>query len=480
MPEQYVIILIVFYFVILLGISYITSKGADIQSFFIGNRKSYWVVVAFGMISASLSGVTFISVPGWVRDSNFFYLQLVFGYLPGYLVIAHVLMPVYYKLRLTSIYTYLNQRFGIFTYKTGASFFLISRIIGAAFRLFLVATVLQIALFDSLGVHFTYTVAGTILLIYVYTFKGGIKTIIWTDALQTLFLLTSAFLTFYFLSREMHSGIAETFEQIRLSSYSQVFNWDYKSEYFFVKQFLSGMFIAIVMTGLDQDMMQKNLSCRNLKEAQKNIYAYSCAFVPVNILFMGLGVLLILFIQSNGLLMPESSDEIFPLVALQSGLPVIVGVFFLIGLIAAAYSSADSALTALTTSFTVDILNAPEKYPHKITRIKNFVHIAVAIIFFLVIILFNAYNDRSVISAIFKMAGYTYGPLLGLYALGLFSKIQVKDRWVPLIAVISPLLCIALNHYSPILFGGYRFGFEILLVNGFFMIIGLLVIRNRM
>jgi solute:Na+ symporter, SSS family len=464
------------YFAILLIISHLTSRGANNQSFFIGNRQSPWYIVAIGMVGASLSGVTFISVPGWVFDSQFHYIQMVLGYLVGYTVITFVLLPVYYKLQLTSIYSYLGIRFGNVSYKTGASLFLISRIIGASFRLFLVAKVLQIVVFDTLGVPFFITVLITLGLIWVYTFRGGIKTIVWTDTLQTVFMLLAVFLTFILLTRAMDLSIPQAISKITSSGYGKVFDFSsWKSGTYFWKYFLGGAFITIVMTGLDQDMMQKNLSCKNLKDAQKNMMSYSLAFVPVNFIFMGLGALLFIFAASNGIAIPEKTDDIFPIIATQGFLPSIVGVFFILGLIAAAYSSADSALTSLTTSFLVDIIGISNDNEPKIKRKRFFVHILMSGILAAVIMFFYIFLDESVVKSLFDAATYTYGPLLGLFAFGLFTKRKVREIPVPIIAVLSPIIIYILNIYSEEWFNGYVMGFEKLIYNGVLTFLGILI-----
>ncbi len=480
MQATTVIYIIAGYFLLLITISFLTSRNANNASFFLGNKKSPWYIVAFGMISASLSGVTFISVPGWVIDSNFSYMQMVLGYLVGYFVIANVLMPLYYRLNLTSIYTYLDKRFGYYSYKTGASFFMLSRVIGAAFRLFLVANVLQITVFNTLNIPFELTVIITILLIWLYTFKGGIKTIIWTDSLQTLFMLIAVGVSIYLISKDMGLDFKGLVNTVSESKYSKVFFFeDINHPYYFFKQFFAGAFIAIVMTGLDQDMMQKNLSCRNIKEAKKNMYWFSLTLVPVNLMFMSLGVLLIVFSQQHGIPIPERSDDLFPLIAMQGYLPPVVSFFFIIGLVAAAYSSADSALTALTTSFTVDILNTQNLNEKKLKLVRKKVHVGVSVALVIVILIFNAINNESVISAIFRVAGYTYGPLLGLYSFGLLTSRKVIDKFVPYIVIVSPILCIAINHFSEALFNGYKFGFELLILNGFITFVGLLIISNK-
>ncbi len=480
MSPYLVIFIIVIYFLILISISYFTSRNADNDAFFLGNRKSPWYIVAFGMISASLSGVTFISVPGWVVDSNFSYMQMVLGYLVGYAIIANVLMPLYYRLNLTSIYTYFGQRFGKYSYKTGSSFFLLSRIIGASFRLFLVANVLQITVFNSLNIPFWITVVITILLIWLYTFKGGIKTIIWTDTLQTVFMLVAVAVTIVLISKQLNLDFKGMINTITESSHSKIFYFDdFKGANYFFKQFFAGAFIAIVMTGMDQDMMQKNLSCKNIKEAKKNMYWMSFALVPVNLMFMSLGVLLVVFAQKNGIAIPDRTDDLFPLIATQGYLNPAVAIFFIIGLVAAAYSSADSALTALTTSFTVDILNPQNKTEKELKTIRKKVHIGVSATLVVVILIFNSINNESVISAIFRVAGYTYGPLLGMYAFGLLTKFKTKDKLVPIIAIVSPVICYILNYYSGSILGGYKFGFELLILNGLITFTGLFIFREK-
>jgi SSS family solute:Na+ symporter len=467
-------LIIVFYFVILLAIAWITGRNADNAGFFVGNRKSPWYVVSFGMIGASLSGVTFISIPGWVGESHFTYMQMVLGYLVGYFVIANVLMPMYYRLGLTSIYTYLESRFGRVSYKTGASFFLLSRTIGASFRLFLVANVLQITIFEEAGVPFWLTVLITVGLIWVFTFRGGIKTIIWTDTIQTFAMLTALVFTIILIGKSMGLNIGGLIKTLSVSEYSQVFIFDdWKSPYHFVKQFIGGAFIAIVMTGLDQDLMQKNLSCRNIKDAKKNMYWLSFLLVPVNLLFLSLGALLFIYSAFAGIKIPENTDNLFPLIATGGYLSVSVAFFFIIGLISATYSSADSALTSLTTSFTIDILDAQKKGDAVLKRTRNFVHIAFTILLGLLIIFFRAINDQNVIKAIFTIAGYTYGPLLGMYSFGLFTKRKLRDNYVPVVAILSPIICLVLNHFSHEIFWGYKFGFELLVVNGLITFAGL-------
>ncbi|MEQ6167893.1 sodium:solute symporter [Ekhidna sp. MALMAid0563] len=465
------------YFILLIGISWLTSKNGKPTDFYTASRESKWYLVAFGMIGASLSGVTFISVPGEVANSNFYYFQVVLGYLVGYFVIAKVLLPLYYRLNLVSIYTYLEQRFGFWSYKSGAFFFLISRIIGASFRLFLVAGVLQIAFFDAYDLPFWISVLTTIILIWLYTFKGGIKTIVWTDTLQTTFMLVAVVVSILFIKNELSWTWTELTSSLFQDERSTIFNWDWQSGRNFFKQFFSGAFIAIVMTGLDQDMMQKNLTCRNIGEAQKNVFWFCVILVIVNFLFLSLGVLLYQYAEIGGIAMPERSDNLFPMLAVNE-FSTIGTVTFLLGITAAAYSSADSALTALTTSFCVDFLGfKKENYEAKKTLRKG-VHLGFSFVLFIVILIFQAINDESVINSIFIAAGYTYGPLLGLFTFGIFTKWDVKDRLVPIVSIASPILSYIININSEALLGGYKFGFEILILNGLIMFLGLMLIRR--
>ena len=477
MTSTQIILLIAAYFGVLILISYFTGKKSGNDAFFKGNKQSPWYVVAFGMIGASLSGVTFISVPGWIEASKFSYMQVVFGYMLGYLVIGTVLLPLYYKMNLTSIYTYLEERFGNYAYKTGASFFLLSRVVGASFRLYLVANVLQLILFDDLGIQFWQTVSITVALIWLYTFKSGIKTIVWTDTLQTLFMLIAVGVAIYFVSSEMDLGGQSIFAFVNDSELSKMFFFeDIKSGDYFWKQFISGAFIAIVMTGLDQDMMQKNLTCRSLKDAQKNMFWFTLVLTIVNFVFLSLGLLLTVYAQQNGI--DAHKDDLFPVLA-KNHLGFGVFVFFLLGLIAAAYSSADSALTSLTTSFSIDILDIEKKHSaEKQVKIRKRIHILISLLLILVIVAFKyIIKDESVISKLFVFAGYTYGPLLGLYAFGLFIKWNVKDKFIPIIAILSPILSYIISVNSLKWFG-FEFGFFILILNGFLTFLGLILIRR--
>ena len=477
MKPAYILFLIVGYFSVLFIISYITSRSADNKTFFKANNSSPWYLVAFGMIGASLSGVTFISVPGWVEGANMSYFQMVLGYVVGYAIIGLVLLPLYYKLNLTSIYTYLQNRFGEYSYKTGASFFLLSRTIGAAFRLFLVANVLQIIVFDAYEIPFWLTVFITILLIWLYTFKGGIKTIVWTDTLQTFFMLIAVGICIYTISNEMQ--INNLFSYIVDSEFSKIFYFeDINANNYFWKQFLAGAFIAIVMTGLDQDMMQKNLTCRNLKDAQKNMFWFTIVLVIVNFFFLALGVLLTDYAQQNGI--DAHKDELFPIIATQGSLGIATALFFLLGLIAAAYSSADSALTSLTTSFSIDILEIDKnKDTEKQEKIRKKIHIIFSFVLIATILIFKYFiADVSIIAKIFTFAGYTYGPLLGLYAFGMFTKYSVNDKIVPIICLTAPILTFVVSHYSKEKLG-FDFGFFVLVLNGFFTFIGLYLLQQQ-
>ncbi|NPA44379.1 MAG: sodium:solute symporter [Chlorobi bacterium] len=465
------------YFTLLILVSYFTGKKSNTESFFTANKQSPWYLVAFGMIGASLSGVTFISVPGWVANTNFYYFQMVLGYLVGYFVIATVLMPIYYKLNLITIYTYLEKRFGFWAYKTGSAFFLLSRVIGASFRLFLVAGVLQIGFFNAFDIPFWITILVTISLIWVYTLKAGIKTIVWTDTLQTFFMLFAVIITIFIIAKELNLNASGIIETVQNSEYSKMFDWNWQSKTNFFKQFIAGAFIAIVMTGLDQDMMQKNLTCRNIKEAKKNMFWFSITLVPVNLIFLSLGVLLYTYANQKGIELPKSTDELYPMLALNY-FSTFAGIIFLLGITAAAFSSADSALTSLTTSFSVDFLNLNVN-DKNINKIKTLVHLGFSLLLFFVILIFNAVNDKSVVSAVFTAAGYTYGPILGLFAFGLITKRKVIDKAIPFIAIISPILLYFINMFSEEILFGYKFGFELLILNGALTFLGLFIFSKK-
>ncbi|MBK7182989.1 MAG: sodium:solute symporter [Bacteroidetes bacterium] len=488
MSPLIIIISILGYFSLLMMIAWYTSRNANNDSYFLGNKSSPWYAVAFGMIGDSLSGVTFISLPGTVNTGQFSYMQMVLGYLVGYFIIARVLLPLYYRLNLISIYSYLNERFGLFSQKTGSFYFLISRIIGAALRLYLAAGVIQLFVFDSYGVPFVVTVALIIVLMLLYTYRGGIKTLVWTDTLQSGLLLLGVILSITAIMSSLDFGFVDVIREVKNSKYSQVFFWDWKEKSYFFKQFLSGAFIAVVMTGLDQNMMQKNLSCPDLKSAQKNIYWFSIVLVFVNLFFLSLGALLYIFAEKQGIQMPINpetgkiiTDKVFPTLALGH-LGVFAAIVFIIGLTAATFSSADSVLTTLTTSFCIDFLHIDEKEhfsEKKKTNIRHMVHIGFAFVLLITILLCEIVPKTSVLDAIFTVAAYTYGPLLGLFAFGLFTKLKVKDVWVPLVSILSVVFSYLLRENSEQWFAGYKFGYELLLINGLFTFIGLMIISKR-
>jgi len=483
MTQTLILTCFIAYTLLVFFISWITSRKSDNESFFIGNRSSPWYVVAYGMIGASLSGVTFMSVPGLVGSTQFSYMMIVFGYLLGYFVIAVVLLPLYYRLNLTSIYGFLEQRYGFWAHKTGAFFFIISRLIGASFRLFLVVNVLQIFVLSFWGVSFHITALIFVAIIIIYTFKGGIKTIVWTDTLQTTFMILAVIISSFIIIRELGGGVWHNIQSVFSSNYFNIIETDIASKNHYLKQFFSGAFIAIVMTGLDQDMMQKNLSCRTLKDAQTNVMTFSIVLIFVNFLFLFLGALLYLYTDFMNLSIAELSgkttDNLFPALSLKH-LGILAGLTFLIGLISAAYSSADGALTALTTSFSLDILKLKNKTysENKIKRIRQGVHLAFAVLMLITIILYNTINDDAIINKLFTIAGYTYGPLLGLFAFGLFVKRSSNDKLIPFICLASPLICYFVSSNS-VSWWGYQFGFELLMLNGLITFVGLLLISKK-
>ncbi|MBI3142768.1 MAG: sodium:solute symporter [Bacteroidetes bacterium] len=482
MSQTAIAIVLALYFAMLIVVAHVTGRQGDNNSFFTGNKRSPWYLVAYGMIGASLSGVTFISIPGAVVSDGFSYMQMVLGYLAGYAVIAFVLIPLYYRLELVSIYTYLHQRFGAFSYRTGASFFLLSRVIGASFRLYLVAMVLDSFVFGPWGIPFWATVAVTIALIWVYSFKGGIKTIVWTDTLQTTFMLASVVVSIVIISRHMDWGLAELLSTLDQTEYSKLFVWEWQKANHFAKHFLAGMFITITMTGLDQDMMQKNLTCRNAKDAAKNVLWTSISLVPVNLLFLSLGAVVYLFAFKQGILVQEpigdfplqaldpttgnlvgiKKDLVFPFLSIHYLGPV-AGMVFIIGLVAAAYSSADSALTALTTSFCIDFLGM--KPSDTETARRTWAHLGFSTILFIVIVVFRSLHNDSLINLLFVAAGYTYGPLLGLFAVGLLTKAKPFDRWVPVFGIASAVVSFFINNWLIEKYG-FKLGFMVLLLNG--------------
>jgi Na+/proline symporter len=469
-----IFICLLVYFIVLMGVSWLTGRINTNDSFFLANRKSPWYLIAFGMIGSSISGVTFISVPGAVGTDSFCYFQLVLGLMVGYWIIGWVLLPMYYRLQLTSIYTYLKERFGFYGYKTGASFFLLSRIIGAAFRLYVAVEVLQLE-FGNFGIPFLATASGMVALIWLYTRKGGMKTIIWTDALQTTFLVAALIGTIYLICQSQHYSIGGLITSIQNSPHSQIFFWDFKGPQAFIKQFASGIFIAIAMTGLDQDMMQKNLTCKSIGEAQKNIFSFSIVYAIVVFMFLVLGSLLYTFVAANHIPFDAAKpDDLYPTLALHSAFGTTIAFLFVMGLIAASFASADSALTALTTSFCVDILNISAKPQPLQVKLRKYIHMLMAISLIVVMVIYKVIDNPSIIKAVYKVAGYTYGPLLGLYAFGMLTKINTNDKWIPAICIVSPIICFVINNYSEQLFSGYKFGFEMLIINALLTFIGLL------
>lgn len=465
------------YTAMLFAITFITTRKVDNDSFYRGNRNSPWFVVAYGMVGASLSGVTFMSVPGNVLKENFYYFPMVLGFIAGYAVVALVLLPLYYKLNLTSIYTYIDKRFGVASYRSGAAYFLLSRSLGATLRMFLVISVLHEFVFKQFGLPFWLVTALFILLILGYTFKGGIRTIVWTDMLQTTFMLLSVIISIWCICRYADWSFVQMLDKVKQSPFYDAFQTDPTHKRYFLKQFVSGLFVTITMTGLDQDMMQKNLSCRNLKDAQKNMFSFSAILLVVNIFFLILGAILCLYALQNGMTCTDT-DYLFPEIAIRQ-LPVLAGLTFMIGVLSAAYSSADGAMTALTTSFTIDILGVEKKQysEEKIRRIRHRVHLCAALVFFLFIMMFYALKSDAVINMVYDIASYTYGPLLGLFFAGIYTRWQIRDRMVPFVVVASPLLSYAIVQISKHL--GYNFGFELLLLNGALTVLGLWLCRKK-
>ncbi len=480
MSPYLVLLTVLFYFLLLIGISYLTGRKADNQSFFTGNRKSRWYVVAFGMIGSAISGVTFVSVPGMVGEKSFSYMQMVLGFAVGQFIIAFVLIPLFYRMNLTSIYEYLEKRFGISSYKTGALFFFISKLLGAAVRLFLVCIVLQFLLFAPLGIPFLWNVVITVGVVWLFTRKGGVKSVVWTDSLKTLCLIISVGACIYFIAKDLGldwSGITQT---IRQSEMSQLFFFDdINDKRYFFKQFLAGVFTVIATTGLDQDMMQKVLSCKSPADSQKNMIISGVMQIFINLLFLMVGVMLFTYAVREQIPLPAKSDELFPLIATGGYFPPIVGVIFTFGLIAAAFAAAGSAMTALTTSFSIDLLNVKNQEQDKIAKTRNKVHILIAVLMAAVIIIINLLNNTSVIDAVYILASYTYGPILGIFAFGIFTKKNVRDRYVPLVAILSPLICFIIDKNSSAWFNGYQFSYELLIMNAAVTFIGLVCLIRK-
>ena len=485
MQSSIIILVIILYFFGLFIVSSLTTGNNDNSTFFSANKESPWYLVAFGMVGASLSGITFISVPGDVGTTQFTYFQVVLGYLFGYFVVALLLLPIYYKLNLTSIYEYLKIRFGKVSHKTGAFFFFISRITGACFRLYLVAIVLQQFVFNELNIPFEFTVVISVLLIWIYTFRGGIKTIVWTDTLQTTFMLISVLLSIYLITKSLDWSLIDFINSDELKSYSNIFVTEsFLEKNHFFKSFIGGMFITICMTGLDQDMMQKNLTCKSLKEAQKNMIIFSVVLVIVTFLFLLLGALLFIYSSKFNIGIPElngsvNSDLLFPEIALNSGLGNLIGITFLLGLIAAAYSSADSALTSLTTSYCVDFADLKDKSIEYQIKIRKRTHIIMSLVLIVVIIIFKNYLTTSVIDGLLILAGYTYGPLLGLFAFGIFTNYKIHDKYVWIVTSLSVFIMVFIGNLDPQYLGGYKIGYELLPINGLLTFIGLILIRRK-
>lgn len=462
------------YFLVLMLISHVTGRRADNSTFFSGNRRSPWYMVAFGMVGASISGITFVSVPGMVLTSDMTYIQTCIGFIFGYFAVAFVLLPVYYRLRLTTIYTYLDHRLGRQAYRTGAAFFLLSKMTGSAVRFYVVCVILQRFVLDALGVPFVVTVVAMVGLIWLYTRRGGIKTLVWTDTFQTLCMFAALILIIYNVARHLGMSMGEAVDMVAADSHSRMFVFDdWMTKQNFWKQFLSGIFIVIVMTGLDQDMMQKNLTCKTLREAQKDMCTYGFAFVPANLLFLSLGVLLVALAAKDGVALPAAGDELLPMFAATGRMGMAVVVMFTVGVVASSFSSADSALTALTTSYCVDLRSRPGD-----EKLRKKVHFAMSVAFVVFILLFHSLNSTSVIDAIYVLCSYTYGPLLGLFAYGLLTRRGVSGRMVPWIAVASPVICFAVDSLSKTMFG-YTFGYELLMLNGLLTFAGLWITGRK-
>jgi len=472
-----VLTILLAYFLLLILVGFVTTRKVSSEMFFTANRNSPWYLVAFGMIGTTLSGVTFISIPGEVGNTHWTYLTLVFGNCVGYIVIALVLLPLFYRQNLVSIYSWLGTRFGEKARLTGSFFFIVSQLVGASFRLFLVVGVLQLAFFDAIGVPFWLTVFITIVFVWIYTVRGGIKTIVWTDTLQTVFILISVGLTIVVVNKALDFNLSSAIAAIKESPLSRVFDFDWRSGQNTVKQFLAGVAITVCLNGLDQNMMQKNLTCRSLRDCRTNMFSFSFLFLVTNVLFLMLGALLYIYAERQGIVLPGKSDDVFPFLSLNY-FGATTGLFFLLGITAAAYSSVDSSLTALTTSFCIDFLKIdPGNRYEKKKRIG--VHIVFSLLMIFVVVLFRELNNASVISSLFKAVGYTYGPLLGLFTFGLTTKYQVREKYLPGVCLLSPVISYAVNCYSEQLLFGYKFGFEILLFNGLLCYFGLFLIRDK-
>lgn len=465
------------YIAVLFAVAWISGRRADNAGFFTGNRRTPWYMAAFAMIGAAISGVTFISVPGSVAVDSFSYMQMVAGFTVGQFVVAFVLIPLFYRLRVVSLYEYLDDRFGVASHRTGAWFFFISKILGAALRVYVVCAVLQLLVFDRYGLPFWFNALITMAFVWLYTQQGGVKSLIWTDSLKTFCLVASLVLSIVFIMRGLDFSFSDTVREVSSSPMSRIFFFDDPaSDRYFWKMFAAGIVLLVCMTGLDQDLMQRNMSCATLRDSQKNIVLTAVSQIVVIFLFLVLGVLLYLYMEHRGLAMPEKTDQVFSLVAVGGGLPLVVGVLFVIGLISSTYSAAGSALTALTTSFTVDILEGTKRYGEaRLTRIRRGVHVAMALGMALVILAFGYLADDSVINLVYKVASYTYGPILGMFVFGMFTRLRVRDRWMPLVAVAAPVLSGFLQWWA-LEAWDYRIGFELLIYNALFTVIGMLLL----
>jgi SSS family transporter len=480
MSPALLFVIVLVYFLILLSVAWYTSRNSNNETFFIGNKNSNWVLVAFGMIGTSLSGVTFVSVPGTVGLGGFTYFQVVIGYFIGYLIIAYVLLPLYYRLNLTSIYNYLHQRFGNSSYKTGALFFIVSRVLGATARLYLVINVLQIFILDQMGVSFLATTFIILLMILLYTFKGGVKTIVWTDTLQTTGMLVGLVVCIVYIMNNLGFSFSETMHQLQAKSYSRIFNYDVQSASFFLKQIIGGAFITVGMTGLDQEMMQKNISVKTLGDSQKNMITFSIIMVLVNFMFLLLGGLLYLFAEQNGI--GIKGDDLFPAIAMNQ-LPGYVSIIFILGLISALFPSADGAITALTSSFCIDILGLKRREDlteKQRTRTRMIVHLSFAIIFLICVIVFKLINNKSIIGVILKVAAYTYGPLLGLFSFGILTRRKLRENiLIPAVCLSSIVICFILDKFAAEWLNGFQIGIELLIINGLITFTGLFLISKK-
>lgn len=481
MNASIIIATIFIYIAILFTVAYISGRKADNQGFFVGNRSSSWWMVMLAMVGAAMSGVTFVSVPGMVAASGFSYFQMALGFMTGYFIIAFLLIPLFYRMNLVSIYGYLENRFGTGAYKTGAWFFFISKLLGASVRLFLICVVLQLLLFEPYGLPFWLNAAVTVLLVLLYTFRGGVKSLIWTDTLKTLCLVLSIGLSIWFVCQRLDMSFTEMVATVKSSESSRIFFFDdINDRRYFFKQVLAGIFSVIAMTGLDQDMMQRSLACKNYSDSQKNMVVSAILQTLIIFVLLTLGVILYTFAERMNITLPPLSDNMFGTVATSPQMPLIVGILFILGLVSATYSAAGSALTALTTSFTIDVLGADKRFDDlKLTKVRKGVHIAMAVAMFLVICILHRLNSTNVIDAVYTLASYTYGPILGLFAFGILTKWSVKSRYVGIVAVVAPILCFVLQQNSERWFGGYKFSYELLIVNALITFVGLMLLIKR-